>query len=267
MKAKVLLTIIIVVGVIAALFIFNRYRPETKIALQAVAEMEARKNSSTAQTNTKYPDVNLLGKEKSPYLLQHADNPVHWYPWGDEAFAKAKAEDKPIFLSIGYSTCHWCHVMEHESFEDEEVAKLMNDTFGSIKVDREERPDIDNIYMSVCQMLSKGGCGWPLNVIMTPDKKPFFAATYMPKETRFGRTGMLDLVPRIKELWENDREKVVSKIRPQILVIIVAVVDIIFMVMGDSLSGEVKGAIIAGAVTGILSLGKDLVQLDKEKPD
>ncbi|MCZ6685226.1 MAG: thioredoxin domain-containing protein, partial [Candidatus Dadabacteria bacterium] len=112
---------------------------------------------------------NRLANEKSPYLLQHADNPVDWYPWGEEAFEKARKENKPILLSIGYSTCHWCHVMEHESFEDEEVAKLMNETFVSIKVDREERPDIDNIYMTVCQMLTKGGCGWPLNIFMTPD--------------------------------------------------------------------------------------------------
>ena len=153
---------------------------------------------------------NRLKDEKSPYLLQHADNPVDWYPWGEEAFEKARKEEKPILLSIGYSTCHWCHVMEHESFEDDEVAKLMNETFVSIKVDREERPDIDNIYMTVCQMLSKGGCGWPLNVVMTPDKKPFFAATYIPKEARFGRAGMMELVPRIKELWENDREKLVD---------------------------------------------------------
>ena len=117
--------------------------------------------------------MNRLQNEKSPYLLQHADNPVDWYPWGDEAFEKAKKEDKPILLSIGYSTCHWCHVMEHESFEDNEVAALMNENFISIKVDREERPDIDNIYMTVCQLLSKGSCGWPLNIIMTPDKKPF----------------------------------------------------------------------------------------------
>lgn len=156
------------------------------------------------------PKQNRLKNEKSPYLLQHADNPVDWYPWGDEAFEKAAREDKPILLSIGYSTCHWCHVMEHESFEDPEVAKLMNDTFVSIKVDREERPDIDNIYMTVCQLLSKGGCGWPLNIIMTPDKKPFFAATYIPKETRFGRIGMVELVPRIKEVWEKQREEVLK---------------------------------------------------------
>lgn len=153
---------------------------------------------------------NRLIYEKSPYLLQHAENPVDWYPWGEEAFEKAKKEDKPILLSIGYSTCHWCHVMERESFEDEEVARLMNDTFVSIKVDREERPDIDNIYMTVCQMLSQGGCGWPLNIVMTPDKKPFFVATYIPKESRFGRAGMVDLIPRIKEVWETHREEVLK---------------------------------------------------------
>jgi len=153
---------------------------------------------------------NRLKNEKSPYLLQHADNPVDWYPWGEEAFEKARKENKPILLSIGYSTCHWCHVMEHESFEDEEVAKLMNETFVSIKVDREERPDIDNIYMTVCQMMSKGGCGWPLNVIMTPDKKPFFAATYIPKESRYGRLGMLEFVPKVKEAWEKDNKNILN---------------------------------------------------------
>lgn len=153
---------------------------------------------------------NRLKNEKSPYLLQHSDNPVDWYPWGSEAFEKAARENKPILLSIGYSTCHWCHVMERESFEDLEVAKLMNETLVSIKVDREERPDIDNIYMAVCQLLSKSGCGWPLNIIMTPDKKPFFAATYIPKETRFGRVGMLELIPRIKEVWEKQRQDVLK---------------------------------------------------------
>ncbi|MGH7890123.1 MAG: thioredoxin domain-containing protein, partial [Thermodesulfobacteriota bacterium] len=153
---------------------------------------------------------NRLISEKSPYLLQHAHNPVDWYPWGEEAFVKAKNEDKPIFLSIGYSTCHWCHVMENESFEDEEVAKLMNDAFVSIKVDREERPDIDSIYMTVCQMLSQGGCGWPLNIIMTPDKKPFYAATYIPKENRHGRAGMLEFIPRIKEIWKTQRDNVLD---------------------------------------------------------
>ncbi len=150
---------------------------------------------------------NRLIKEKSPYLLQHAYNPVDWYPWGEEAFEKAKKEDKTIFLSIGYSTCHWCHVMEKESFEDEEVAKLMNDAFVSIKVDREERPDLDSIYMAVCINITGSG-GWPLNIIITPDKKPFYAATYIPKESKFGRIGMLEMVPKIKELWNSQRKDV-----------------------------------------------------------
>lgn len=153
--------------------------------------------------------ANRLVNEKSPYLLQHSLNPVDWYPWGDEAFSRAKLEDKPVFLSIGYSTCHWCHVMERESFEDEEVAGLMNDTFISIKVDREERPDIDHIYMTVCQIMTGGG-GWPLNIIMTPDKKPFFAGSYFPKESRYGRIGMLDLAPRIKQLWTTNRNEVLD---------------------------------------------------------
>jgi len=149
--------------------------------------------------------LNRLVEEKSPYLLQHADNPVDWYPWGDEAFEKARREDKPIFLSIGYSTCHWCHVMEHESFEDPEVSRLLNETFVCIKVDREERPDIDGVYMTVCQMLTGSG-GWPLTIVMTPDKKPFFAGTYFPKDGRFGRPGMLDLIPRIQEVWTREKD-------------------------------------------------------------
>lgn len=150
---------------------------------------------------------NRLINEKSPYLLQHANNPVDWHPWGEEAFEKAKKENKPIFLSIGYSTCHWCHVMEKESFEDEEVADLMNDAFISIKVDREERPDIDGIYMSVCQMMTGGG-GWPLTIIMTPDKKPFFSGTYFPKRQKFNRIGMIELIPRIKDVWLNKRDDI-----------------------------------------------------------
>ena len=150
-----------------------------------------------------------MRSEKSPYLLQHADNPVDWYPWGEEAFAAARRENKPIFLSIGYSTCHWCHVMAHESFEDEDVARLMNDTFISIKVDREERPDIDTVYMAVCQMMTGGG-GWPLTILMTPDKEPFFAATYIPKESRFGQIGLLEFIPHINELWESQKESVMS---------------------------------------------------------
>ncbi|NOX38253.1 MAG: thioredoxin domain-containing protein [Calditrichaeota bacterium] len=155
---------------------------------------------------------NRLIREKSPYLRQHADNPVDWYPWGEEAFEKARREDKPIFLSIGYSTCHWCHVMEHESFEDPLVARLLNDAFVCIKVDREERPDIDAVYMTVCQMLTGSG-GWPLTIIMTPDKQPFFAATYIPREGRFGRMGLLELIPRIKELWQHQREELLRGAR------------------------------------------------------
>lgn len=150
---------------------------------------------------------NKLINEKSPYLLQHAHNPVDWFPWGEEAFEKARREDKPIFLSIGYSTCHWCHVMEKESFEDLEIADLMNNVFVSIKVDREERPDIDGIYMSVCQIMTGGG-GWPLTIIMTPDKKPFYAGTYIPKYNRFNRIGLLELIPKVDELWKTRREEI-----------------------------------------------------------
>ncbi|MFB6278436.1 MAG: thioredoxin domain-containing protein, partial [Salinibacter sp.] len=152
---------------------------------------------------------NRLADEQSPYLRQHKDNPVDWYPWGDEAFAKAHEEDKPIFLSIGYSTCHWCHVMERESFEDEQVAAVLNDGYVPIKVDREERPDVDSIYMDVCQMM-RGRGGWPLTVLLTPDRKPFFAATYLPKEGRFQQTGLMDLLPKVQKLWENDRDKLLD---------------------------------------------------------
>ena len=136
--------------------------------------------------------TNKLINEKSPYLLQHAHNPVDWRPWSDETFALARAQNKPVFLSIGYATCHWCHVMEKDSFEDEEVAGYLNDTFICIKVDREERPDIDAVYMAACQMLTGSG-GWPLNLFLNPDKKPFFAATYLPKRARFGRAGVIEL--------------------------------------------------------------------------
>ena len=153
-------------------------------------------------------EMNRLQHEMSPYLRQHAENPVDWYPWGDEAFDRAASEDKPIFLSIGYSTCHWCHVMEEESFADTEVAELLNASFISIKVDREERPDIDHIYMTVSQLLTGGG-GWPLNIIMTPDKRPFFAATYIPKESR-GRIGMVELLPQVADAWRNRRGEIDS---------------------------------------------------------
>lgn len=158
-------------------------------------------------TDSNSSNQNRLASESSPYLLQHADNPVDWYPWGDEAFEKAREEDKPVMVSIGYATCHWCHVMAHESFEDDEVAALMNEAFVNIKVDREERPDIDNTYMLVCQMLTGSG-GWPLNVFLTPDKKPFYAATYIPRQGRHGRPGMRELIPWISQVWENEREKI-----------------------------------------------------------
>ena len=151
--------------------------------------------------------ANRLGAEKSPYLLQHAHNPIDWYPWGEEAFERARREHKPVFLSVGYSTCHWCHVMERESFADEEVARLLNETFVCIKVDREERPDLDQHFMAVCQMLTGAG-GWPLTVVMTPDKRPFFAGTYFPKTRRWGRVGLMELVPRLREAWETKRDEV-----------------------------------------------------------
>ncbi len=147
---------------------------------------------------------NRLASEKSPYLLQHAHNPVDWYPWGEEAFERARREDRPIFLSIGYSTCHWCHVMERESFENDSVAALMNRVFVCIKVDREERPDVDRVYMTAMQTMGLGG-GWPLNVFLTPDRKPFFGGTYFPPETRAGRIGLRELIPRIEQAWRERR--------------------------------------------------------------
>jgi uncharacterized protein YyaL (SSP411 family) len=157
-------------------------------------------------SRTKTKTANRLINEKSPYLLQHAYNPVDWYPWGEEAFARAKAEDKPVFLSIGYSSCHWCHVMERESFADPAVAELLNRDFISIKVDREERPDLDHIYMAACQALTGQG-GWPLTVFLTPDKKPFFAGTYFPKRSRYGIIGLEELLPKLASLWKREPEK------------------------------------------------------------
>lgn len=150
---------------------------------------------------------NLLAVEQSPYLRQHADNPVDWSPWGDAAFERARELNRPVFLSIGYATCHWCHVMAHESFEDESVASLLNQHFVSIKVDREERPDVDSVYMTVCQMMTGHG-GWPLTVVLTPDRSPFFVTTYVPRESRGGRIGMLELLPRLADYWESRRNEV-----------------------------------------------------------
>lgn len=152
---------------------------------------------------------NHLKDQTSPYLLQHADNPVDWYPWCEEAFLRAKEEDKPIFLSIGYSTCHWCHVMARESFEDEEIAEILNLYFIAIKVDREERPDIDNIYMTVCQAFTGSG-GWPTTIFLTPEQKPFFAGTYFPKTSAYGRIGLKELLLQVHERWETNRERLLS---------------------------------------------------------
>ncbi len=192
----------------AALIIFTGIWPSgtMQMVLADTSGKPARAGQSPSGEKAKY---NHLINESSPYLLQHATNPVNWFPWGEEAFETAKREDKPIFLSIGYSTCHWCHVMEHESFSDKEVADLLNKDFISIKVDREERPDIDHVYMTVTQALTGSG-GWPMTIIMTPDKKPFYAGTYFPKNERWGRPGLMELLPKIAEVWRNDREKVLA---------------------------------------------------------
>src|SRR6202045_3422612 len=153
--------------------------------------------------------TNRLAHEKSPYLLQHAHNPVDWDPWGEEEFEKARRENKPIFLSIGYSTCHWCHVMAHESFENEEVAAIMNRDFVNIKVDREERPDVDRVYMTFVQATTGGG-GWPMSVWLTPDLKPFVGGTYFPPDNRYGRAGFPVILERIAQAWQNDRQKILT---------------------------------------------------------
>ena len=156
--------------------------------------------------------TNRLIQEKSPYLLQHAHNPVDWFPWGEDAFEKARREDKPIFLSIGYSTCHWCHVMERESFENPEIAELMNRWFVSIKIDREERPDIDRIYMTYVQATTGSG-GWPMSVWLTPDLHPFVGGTYFPPDNRYGRPGFLLILQRIADAWKNDRDRIIESSR------------------------------------------------------
>ena len=153
--------------------------------------------------------MNRLGHERSPYLLQHAENPVDWFAWGADAFAKARADDKPIFLSIGYSTCHWCHVMEHESFESPAVADVLNEHFVSIKVDREERPDVDRVYMTFVQATTGSG-GWPMSVWLTPDLKPFYGGTYFPPASQWGRPGFVDILQEISRVWRAERAKIVQ---------------------------------------------------------
>ena len=166
-------------------------------------EPTARVEKGGPVEHSEQPRLNRLAKEKSPYLRQHATNPVDWFPWGDEAFAKARKEDKPVFLSIGYSSCHWCHVMEHESFADEEVAKVLNEHYVAVKVDREERPDVDDVYMTAAQLMMRGGGGWPLSVWLTPEGKPFVAGTYFPKESKWGRKGFLELLEEIAGKWND----------------------------------------------------------------
>src|ERR1035438_1751890 len=153
--------------------------------------------------------TNRLAREKSPYLLQHAHNPVNWFAWNDEAFEKSRREDKPIFLSVGYSTCHWCHVMERESFENEHVGKFLNEHFVSIKVDREERPDVDKIYMTFVQATTGSG-GWPMNVFLTPELKPFFGGTYFPPDARYGRPSFLQLLQQISQLWQERKNEIAA---------------------------------------------------------
>ena len=155
----------------------------------------------------KQKSPNRLIHSKSPYLLQHAYNPVEWYEWGEEAFQRAKQEDKPVLVSIGYSTCHWCHVMAHESFEDEDVAKILNERFVAIKVDREERPDIDSVYMKACQMMTGQG-GWPLNVFVTPEQKPFYAGMYFPKESKYGRPGFKEVLVQLYDQYKENSSKI-----------------------------------------------------------
>ena len=152
---------------------------------------------------------NRLAQETSPYLLQHAQNPVNWFPWGEEAFAKAAAEDKPILLSVGYSACHWCHVMAHESFEDEVTAEMMNRDFVSVKVDREERPDVDGVYMNAVQAMTGAG-GWPMTVAMTPEGKPFFGGTYYPPEDRYGHPSFKRVLASLANAWQTRREEVMK---------------------------------------------------------
>src|SRR6266576_845595 len=170
--------------------------------------VDARRAESAAAKMSGH--TNRLAHEKSPYLLQHAHNPVDWYPWGEEAFAKAHRENKPIFLSVGYSTCHWCHVMAHESFENEEIAVLMNREFVNIKVDREERPDVDRVYMTFVQATTGGG-GWPMSVWLTPDLKPFVGGTYFPPEDRHGQPGFKKVLERIATAWKQDHEKIAGQ--------------------------------------------------------
>jgi hypothetical protein len=206
--------------------------------------IEDTEESPLPESTPKY--TNRLVDETSPYLLQHAHNPVDWYPWGEEAFAKARDENKPIFLSVGYSACHWCHVMERESFENEEVAELMNEGFVNIKVDREERPDIDEIYMAAVQAQTGSG-GWPMSVFLTPDLKPFYGGTYYPPEDAFGRPGFKSLLRQITTIWTEDPERATS------------IASEIMAVINQNLSGHAgSGTLTADLIsTGAQKLAED----------
>ncbi|MGI8602135.1 MAG: thioredoxin domain-containing protein [Verrucomicrobiales bacterium] len=192
--------------------------------------------------------ANRLAKEKSPYLLQHAHNPVDWYPWGDEAFGKAKKENKPVLLSIGYATCHWCHVMERESFEDPQIARFLNDHFVAIKLDREERPDIDNIYMNAMQALGLGG-GWPLNAFLTPDRKPFFGGTYFPPVAGRGQAGFIDVLKRVAELWQTKE----SEIRQNAEQLTVELGKVLSPKEAAAGKDALNGALVAAATTEFMT--------------
>src|SRR5437763_6150736 len=183
--------------------------------------------------------TNRLAGETSPYLRQHQDNPVDWYPWGDEAFAAASGRDVPIMLSVGYSACHWCHVMAHESFEDAGTAAVMNDLFVNIKVDREERPDVDAVYMEAVQAMTGQG-GWPMTVFLAPDGRPFFGGTYFPKQTMHGRPGFVDLLRAIDDAWRTKRDEVMSQ--------------------AGELAGSIRGRTVIGGPQGEVDLGPSILQ-------
>ncbi len=193
---------------------------------------------SQSAATEKPEQINRLAHEKSPYLLQHAHNPVDWYPWGEEAFATARRENKPIFLSVGYSTCHWCHVMAHESFEDEKVAAIMNREFVNIKVDREERPDVDRVYMTFVQATTGGG-GWPMSVWLTPDLKPFVGGTYFPPEDRYGQPAFKSVLERIATAWKQDHDKIVEQGNK--------IVDALRESQGAAVDGKIDGSVLEAA--------------------
>ena len=194
---------------IAAMFALSLAACDTAETQRKPSTVSASNSSSPSPSlsSSSASHTNRLAREKSPYLLQHQHNPVDWFPWGEEAFAKAARENKPIFLSIGYSTCHWCHVMERESFEDEAVAAFLNQHFVSIKVDREERPDVDKIYMTFVQaMIGQGG--WPLNVFLSPDRKPFYGGTYWPPANKQGRPSFQQVLNQIQQAWQSKRDQI-----------------------------------------------------------